>query len=145
MSNISLPSLTDLKAEAKKLRAQASEAETPLSHSQALEQIAKRYGYRNWNVIAAAANQPKAGNRFYEGMRLSGHYLSQPFAGKVLKVQPTEQQGSYQLTILFDQPVDVVSFESFSAFRQRVSCTIGPDGTSPQQTSNGEPHMRLDL
>ena len=47
-------------------------------------------------------------------------------------------------TLHFDEPVDVVSVESFSSFRQRVTCTLTPDGRTPQKTSNGEPQLVLD-
>ena len=42
-----------------------------------------------------------------------------------------------------DDPVDVVTFDSFSAFRQRVTATIDEHGVSPSKTSNGRPHMVL--
>jgi len=48
-----------------------------------------------------------------------------------------------RITIVFDEPVDVVSFDSFSAFRQRVTVTLGNDGKTAEKTSDGVPHMQL--
>ena len=49
-----------------------------------------------------------------------------------------------RVTIRFDEPVDVVTFDSFSSFRQRVSCTLNKDFTTTERTSNGQPNMRLE-
>ena len=49
----------------------------------------------------------------------------------------------YTVTVKFDQPVDVVTSELFSAFRQRVTATVDLHGVSPARTSDGEPHMRI--
>ena len=43
----------------------------------------------------------------------------------------------------FDEPVDVVTWDSFSAFRRRVSCTIDRRGRTAERTSDGRPHMEL--
>ncbi len=137
-----LPCLAQLKEEARQLRASNP---YPLTHGQALEKIAQHYGYRNWNILAAKAKQQSASNRFVAGMRLTGTYLKQRFSGQLLSVFPTEQAGYHRLTLHFDEAVDVVTFDSFSAYRQRVSCIIGPDGISPNKTSDGEPHMRLEM
>lgn len=72
--------------------------------------------------------------------RLAGRYLGQPFAGSVRDVQPAGA-GAVRVTVQFDEPVDVVRFESFSSFRRRVTCELGRDGTSPARTSDGVPHM----
>lgn len=47
----------------------------------------------------------------------------------------------FKLTIQFDEPVDVVTFDSFSALRHRVDATVTRNGISPSRTSDGEPHM----
>ena len=43
----------------------------------------------------------------------------------------------------FDEPVDVVEFESFTGFRQRVTAMVGGDGVSWAKTSDGAPHLIL--
>ena len=42
-----------------------------------------------------------------------------------------------------DDPVDVVTFESFSAFRQRVHCNVDTSGRTLEKTSNGRPQVEL--
>ncbi len=70
--------------------------------------------------------------------------LNQPFAGKVLALAEAGG-GLHKITIHFDEPVDVVTFESFSAFRQRINAQIDGSGVSPRKTSNGLPHLVLDI
>ena len=48
-----------------------------------------------------------------------------------------------RLTLKFDEPVDVVTFDSFSAFRHRVNCVVDETGRSREKTSDGRPHMEL--
>lgn len=139
-----LPPLAKIKDEAKNLLAHYAKHNQALTHSQALEKLARNYGFRNWNTFSAKLANTASSNRYHKGMRIYGNYLSQPFQGTILKIEPSSQQGHYHLTIQFDSPVDVVTFDSFSAFRQRVTCEIGPDGTSPNKTSNGKPHMHIE-
>ncbi len=49
----------------------------------------------------------------------------------------------FRVTLHFDQPVDVVTFEGLSNFRQRVSGLISREGVSAEKTSNGKPHLVL--
>ena len=39
--------------------------------------------------------------------------------------------------------VDVVDWESFSAFRQRVTAMVSPEGVSWKKTSDGAPHLTV--
>jgi hypothetical protein len=75
---------------------------------------------------------------------VSGRYLDQPFTGKVLALAELAG-GHHKVTIHFDSPVDVVTFESFSAFRQRINAQIDGNGVSPRKTSNGVPHLVLSI
>lgn len=145
MSSSSLfPCLDALKDQAKRLRSSLAARGGEVSHSRALEFIAAQYGFRDWNTLhAAVANRP-ALDPYALGSRVRGTYLGQPFEGRILGVQAlTAQPGRYRLTLDFDQPVDVVTFESFSALRKRVTCTIDGSGRSPAKTSNGRPHVEL--
>jgi hypothetical protein len=139
------PSLDALKDQAKRLRARlGSEGET-ISHSRSLELIAAQYGYRDWNTLHAAVGNRPPFNPWMLGSRVKGHYLGQPFEGEVLAVQAlTAQPGRYRLTMKFDEPVDVVTFESFSAFRQRVVATVDETGRTVEKTSNGRPQLELE-
>ena len=133
-----------LKAEARVLREERAHAGTAISHSEALELTAKAHGYRDWNT-AVAALPDRVGCPVALGDRVSGAYLRKPFTGRVLSTAIRPGGNLYRVTIEFDEPVDVVAFDSFSAFRKRVSATVDAYGLSPEKTSDGQPHMRLDL
>ncbi|MEM6409800.1 MAG: glyoxalase superfamily protein [Pseudomonadota bacterium] len=138
-----LPSLAAAKAEAKALRERLTAAGTSLGHSQALERIAQIHGFRDWNGLHAAIEiQRPTGWR--AGDRVTGRYLSQPFAATILA---SERAGAgwFRLTLRFDEAVDVVRFESFSSFRKQIRVNVGPNGQSKERTSDGVPHVALDL
>ncbi len=144
-SSTPLPSLDALKDQAKRLRARFSEDGQAISHSRALELVAAQYGFRDWNTLHAVAGNRPPFDPWRLGSRVRGHYLGQPFDAAVLGVQAvTSQPGRYRMTLHFDAPVDVVTFDSFSAFRQRVSCTIDETGRTTEKTSNGRPHLELE-
>ena len=93
---------------------------------------------------------PYVGNRppecpFAIGQRMRGEYLGQPFEGEVIAVSSLGGNERFRITVVFDDPVDVVTFESFSAFRQRVSGTVNRRGVTAVMTSNGRPLMALAL
>lgn len=138
-----LPGLDELKTQAKRLRSTLQAQGTIINHSKALELLARQHGFRDWNTLhAAIGNRPPA-TRLKLGDRVYGHYLGQPFEGKVLGVQDGATAGRQHVTFLFDAPVDVVKFDSFSAFRQRVSCIVGRTGTTVEKTSDGRPQLSL--
>lgn len=111
-----------------------------ISYGQALERVAVEIGYRDWNTaVARLSNEPPF--RIQVGDTVSGAYLKQPFTGQVLAVREIGGGSHYEVTLHFDEPVDVVSFDSFSAFRQRVNVTVDDRGVTPSKTSDGEPHM----
>ncbi|WP_068117415.1 glyoxalase superfamily protein [Tropicimonas marinistellae] len=143
-----LPAVNALKAQARRLRESLATAGTPVGHSRSLELLAAQFGYRDWNTLRAAADQPRPNRPMppvQTGDRVQGAYLSQAFAGEVLGIRQLDGGNAYRVTLQFDEPVDVVTFESFSAYRRRVTVTIDSDGVSPQRTSDGNPHMRLAL
>jgi hypothetical protein len=135
--------VTDYKAQAKRLRAKLRESGTEVSHSEALEMIAGQHGARDWNTLSARAlrNEPPV---LAVGDRASGRYLNQPFVGRILGL--TQVNGDQTRIMLhFDEAVDVVTFDSFSSFRQRVTAVIGKDGRTTRKTSDGVPHLVLDI
>lgn len=139
-----LPSLEDLKAHAKRLRVALEADGQSVGHGRSLELLAHQYGYRNWNTLhAALGNRPPA-SPVTVGARVGGRYLGQAFTGEVIGVQ-TLSPGRYRVTLDFDEPVDVVTFDSFSAYRRRISCVIDGDGMTAEKTSNGIPHLQLRL
>lgn len=140
------PSIEELKVQARRLRQAMAERGDDMSHSAALELIAKQHGLRDWNTLSALAAKPNDGPDapFAVGAAVRGRYLNQAFTGKILALS-AKSGGLYKITIHFDEPVDVVAFESFSAFRQRINAQVDADGISPRKTSNGVPHLVLDI
>ncbi|MBP1885414.1 glyoxalase superfamily protein [Sinorhizobium mexicanum] len=140
-----LPSLDALKDQARRLRSRLASEGEQISHSKSLELVAAQYGYRDWNTLhAAVGNRPRF-NPWMLGSRVKGHYLGQAFNAEILSAHAiSAEPGRYRLTFKFDEPVDVVTFESFSAFRQRVTATIDETGRTVEKTSNGRPHLELE-
>jgi hypothetical protein len=139
-----LPSLEALKDQAKRLRLSLTAGGQDVSHSKALEIIAAQHGFRDWNTLHAAIGNRPPLNPYMLGSRVKGHYLGQPFEAEILGVQAlTSHPGRFRLTLNFTEAVDVVTFESFSAFRKRVNCTIDDTGRTREKTSNGRPHLEL--
>jgi len=140
---LDIPSALTLKAEARALRSEREADGKPVSHAEALEMVAHNHGYRDWNTARAALpDRPRVPVQV--GDRVAGTYLKQPFIGTVLGVDMKQtDHAMFDVTVLFDEPVDVVTFQSFSAFRQRVKATVGLHGVSPARTGDGEPHMRI--
>ena len=142
MSN-DLPSLAEAKRQAKWLREQTGSEGAGIGHSRALELVAKSYGYRDWNTFhAVIRDRPPKG--FVPGERVRGYYLGQPFAATVIDVE-VRAPGWYRLSLEADQAIDVVAFDSFSNFRKRISGTVGPEGKSRERTSDGRPHLEVDV
>lgn len=130
------------KQRAHAVRAEHTARGIAMSHSAALEKVAAELGFRDWNTASARlSNLPEV--PLQVGDRVAGNYLKQPFAGRVLGVREVYGGGSFEVTLQFDTPVDVVSFDSFSAFRHRVTATIGRDGVSAAKTSDGGPHLEV--
>lgn len=138
--SLDTPTAASLKAEAKLLREERAATGVSLTHGAALEEVARRHGYRDWNTAAAALPE-----RFVTpvqvGQRVKGTYLSKPFTGMVIGLQLMPPH--YTVTVKFDQPVNVSKFASMVINRQRVTATVDVRGISPSQTSDGEPQMRI--
>jgi hypothetical protein len=140
--SLDTPSITTLKAEAKLLREERAKAGTQLGHGAALEEVAHRHGYRDWNTASAALPE-RVAIPVQVGQRVRGFYLKQPFTGLVVAMKLLSDMRHYEVTVKFDKPVNVVTSKLFEAFRQRVTATVDLRGVSPAHTSDGEPHMRL--
>ncbi|MEQ9259509.1 MAG: glyoxalase superfamily protein [Roseovarius sp.] len=70
--------------------------------------------------------------------------MSQPFTATVIAARQLHP-GWFRLVLKLDEAVDVVRFDSFSNLRRQIRAELGPDGYSKERTSDGEPHVRLDL
>ncbi|SEM60088.1 hypothetical protein SAMN04488103_101592 [Gemmobacter aquatilis] len=138
-----LPTRDGAKAQAKALRAAMQAEGRDISHGEALELIAKSHGLKDWNTLSAAiGNGPQAPVAL--GQIVGGRYLKQRFVAEVLGVVELSA-GRYEVTLHFAEAVDVVTFDSFSNFRSRVTKVVGPGGRSFDATSDGVPHLVLDL
>lgn len=140
------PPIEELKLQARRLRQAMNDHGDAISHSTSLELIAKQYGMRDWNTLSALAAKMSNDTKLplVIGATISGRYLNQAFTGKILTI--TERSdGLYEISIHFDKPVDVVTFESFSAFRQRITALVDHTGVSPRKTSNGLSQLILDI
>ena len=135
-----IASIGELKEQAKRLRKRLQDTGVKLSHSEALELLAHQHGARDWNTLHSMA-----GNRMQlrVGDRVEGRYLGQPFTAEIRGLTILGDGSHRRVTLQFDAPVDVVQFDSFSAYRQRVTGEIGWDGRSTRHTSNGEPQLTI--
>ena len=138
------PSLEILKQHAKRLRAGLADDGDFISHSESLELIAKQYGFRDWNCLHAAAGNALPLARFQLGGRVRGRYLGQSFTGEIVALQASPPD-HLRISVHFDEPVDVIKFDSFSAFRQRISARIDANGVTAEKTSDGVPQLEIDV
>lgn len=144
-TSLQLPALQDLKDQAKRLRARLEADGTSIGHSKSLELLANQYGYKDWNTLHAAIGNRPLPSPIALGAEVRGRYLGQPFRGEVVAIAALTASDRFRVTFQFDEPVDVVTFDSFSAFRQRVTCTIDRSGRTAEKTSDGQPHVQLEL
>jgi hypothetical protein len=128
------------KARARLIRAELQAQNTCISHSAALERVAKEQGFDSWNALSSRlSNEPEI--PLQVGDRVAGSYLKQPFDGTVSAVRSLNEGRSFEISISFDEPVDVVEFDSFSNFRHRLHATISSGRISYAKTSDGVPHL----
>jgi len=135
----------DMKQQARRLRTSMAGRGVALTLAQALETVAHTNGFRDWNTASALAPETSPAvqaNAWQVGQVVEGEYLGQAFRGTVLGVAKLPKNRD-RITLRFDAPMDVVEFDSFSSFRQRVTAVIDADGVSPKKRSDGTPHLRL--
>lgn len=140
--SLDIPSAQTLKSEAKALREERSKAGETLSHSAALEVVARAHGFRDWNT-ARASLPDRVAAPFQVGNRVKGLYLDQPFTGLLIGVQLMSDMQHYKVTVNFDEPVNVTPTFMFAAHRQRVVATVDIHGISSALRGNGNPQMVL--
>ncbi|EYD76175.1 hypothetical protein Rumeso_02250 [Rubellimicrobium mesophilum DSM 19309] len=130
-----------LKTEARIWREQCQARGEPVTHGAALEAVARRHGFRDWNAACGLLPERDPAP-LASGERVAGTYLGHPFEGVLVAATPLGA-GQSRVTVLFDAPVNVTAGSPYAHLRQRVTATLDEDGTSPARTGNGEPHMRL--
>ena len=141
--NTQLPSAAQAKLQAERLRTKMAEDGEPIGHARSLELVAHQHGYRDWNtMLAAIGNGPPKG--WEVGEKVKGTYLSQPFEAHVVSISIV-RPGWFRLKLQLERPVDVVTSDSFTNFRSQVRGVVGPKGHSAERTSDGQPHLQVDL
>ncbi len=136
-----LPGREALKTQAKRLRSEMHERGHSISHSIALETVARQWGFADWNTLSAKLSASNAPN-WHVGQRVTGAYLGHAVTGHLKAVRRANAGFTY-LTVVFDEPVDVVESDAFTSLRKQVNACITLDGCTVEKTSNGIPHLRL--
>lgn len=143
--NQNITPLQELKQQARRLRAEIADGSEPISHSRSLEMIAHQRGFKDWNTLHAAVSNRPAVEALELGQTVRGFYLGKRFEGEVVGVRMLKPGQLYHLSIQLEEAIDVVTFDSFSNFRKRLNCAVDSSGVSPAKTSNGAPHMIVEL
>lgn len=134
----------DYKAQAKRLRTALDEGGHAVSHSRALELVARLHGARDWNTLAAMPEGESAtAAPFAVGERVAGTFNDAPAQGRVIGVSETIKPDLWRVTVAFDPPVDVVTSKLFSSERRRIQMIVGADGRSRRLTGSETGVMAL--
>ena len=139
---MTLHSVKDAKSHAKALREALAKQGTPITHAQALELVAYQSGARDWNTRHAKLSQAEP-QPFHLNDEVQGYYLGQAFTGRIVALSKAGQNTRFSLQL--NDPVDAVQFESFSNMRRHIRGVVGPDGRSPRKTSDGTPHLIINM
>ncbi len=132
----------DYKQFARRLRTGLAEDGISLSHSKALELVARQFGARDWNTLAAREDDLDA-SPFSVGQRVEGTFNDKPAMGRVIGLSETIKPDLWRITVKFDPPVDVVTSTLFSSERRRITMIIGADGRSHRLTGTETGVMAL--
>jgi len=144
MTNTSI----DYKTQARRLRTGLADDGIAISHSKALELVARQHGMRDWNTLAAAGDPPPEASAqpaapFAVGDRVAGTFNGKPAQGRVIGMTETIKPTLWRATVKFDPPVDVVTSELFSSERRRIEMIVGADGRSRRLTGTETGVMAL--
>ncbi len=141
--NRQLPTVMQAKDQAKRLKEKMAADGTKIGHAKALELVSHQHGFRDWNaLLAAIGNAPSCPWALND--QVSGAYLSQPFTGTIVAIA-TLKPGWFRVELHLDAAVDVVTSDGFSNLRSRIRGIVGPKGHSVERTSDGEPHLVLQM
>lgn len=138
------PDVSDLKDQARRLRQSLADQGTHITYSKSLELLARHYGAWDWNTLRAWASTRKAVSTPQVGDQVKGRYLGQPFTGVLKSLGQRSNDTMWHVSIQLDQPIDVVSFDSFSSWRHRISGVIDQTGRSRRHRSDGTPHLVME-
>ena len=136
--------IDSLKQQARRLRQDLEKDGHAINHSKSLELLAHQFGLKDWNtLVAILKKKSQIGNLAIE-QTVKGYYLGNYFTGNLKRIQKLTN-GRYRITLVFEKPIDVVKFNSFSNIRKSVTCIVNQNGQTYEKTSNGEPHLKLQL
>jgi len=142
---------TDYKTHAKRLRDDLAADGIAISHSKALELVARQNGARDWNTLAATrpataaetATPVDAAAPFSVGEAVDGTFNGNPAQGRVIGVSETIKPDLWRVTVAFNPPVDVVTSKLFTSERRRIEMIVGADGRSRRLTGTETGVMAL--
>ena len=136
----------DYKVQARRLREALAADNITVSHSRALELVARQNGARDWNTLAARDEEVvegPTGAPFAVGERVAGTFNGNPAQGRVIGLAETIKPELWRVTVAFDPPVDVVTSKLFSSERRRIEMIVGRDGRSRRLTGTETGVMAL--
>lgn len=139
-----MPTIEELKSQAKRLRASLA-GSNPLSHSQALEAVARQHGFKDWNTIHAACGNAPPGPPWQVGQTVTGAYLGKPVRGTIKSVREWAEGQMFRISLDLDEPVNVSAFDSFDVLRRRLSATLSREGETVEKITGGTPQLKLDV
>ena len=132
--------LNALKAGAKRLRTYLSTKSVEINHATSLEAIAHERGLKDWNTLSAMAgdNWPEI------GAIVTGTFIDQAFKGQVTAVELIKGDHVRRYKIVFEDSVDVVTFESFEGHRKYQALFLNKNGQSANRLGKPDGKMMLD-
>ena len=146
MDGQSIPlTLSRVKQQAHILRQDLSADGHPLSHSRALECLAKMHGFKDWNTFRAQLPEDSPTRSLVTGSRVKGTYLGRAVTGQLIEVKPYGTRGFLKIVMNLDHPVDVSGSNHFSNMRHRISAEISPQGQTIETISDGQPQLAISL
>jgi hypothetical protein len=136
-------SSSDYKIHARKLRDALAADGITVSHTKALELVAKQNGARDWNTLAARPAMEGSAVPFAVGENVSGTFNGSPAQGRVIGLEETIKPDLWRVTVAFNPPVNASTSEHFAAERRRVQMVVGVDGRTRRLTGTETGVMAL--
>lgn len=139
------------KHQARRLRLALSEEGISISHSKALDLVARQSGTRDWNTLAAngtkAMSVPVRDDTapFRVGQRITGMFFTTPFDARIIAVEETIKPELWRITLQFDPAIDVSVSPNLSIRRRRYTIVVGADGRSRRLTGTETGGIALDV
>lgn len=138
----------DYKNHARRLREALAADGIAISHTKALELVARQNGARDWNTLAArpiVEKPQKAPDNapFDIGETVAGTFNGNPARGRVIGMEETIKPDLWRVTVAFNPPVDASTSAHFAAERRRVQMVVGADGRSRRLTGTETGVMAL--